>query len=223
MVPISVTLAANQISPKRTPSGDAGRQGRVRCPRAGLHHLRSRAARASCLPALRPACEVHRCDRDRRCGTSAAFSAVSREAWPELSPGTMTPWDESRGGTPAGERARKRKGGASRFLRGATRAPLACGRYCPASAGVPLPFFLSCVARMSAATSGSGVKARRSSPDIAPLIRATGYGLRAATRFLQSRVGITRARNAPRERDSISPLPGGERSSDPRLDRGERG
>jgi hypothetical protein len=53
-----------------------------------------------------------------------------------------------------------------------------------ASAGVPFPFFClpeanrkaSFVARMSEAKSGNNIKARRSYPDIAPLIRATGYG-----------------------------------------------
>ena len=97
-----------------------------------------------------------------RCGAAVmAVSAKSPEAWPELSPGTMTPWDESRGGTPAGERARKRKGGASRLIRGAPRAPFVCGRYCPASAGVPLPYFFRGLVGWAEFREAHAVKARR--------------------------------------------------------------
>ena len=52
--------------------------------------------------------------------------------------------------------------------------PYACGWYGPR---LPAFRFLSFfVARMNEVKSGSGMKARRSYPDIAPLIRATGYG-----------------------------------------------
>jgi hypothetical protein len=84
---------------------------RVRCPRAGPHQPCSRAARASCLPALRPACEVLRCNRARcRRSDPRQFGIVFREAWPELSLGDESPSGENRGGTPAGERARQRTG-----------------------------------------------------------------------------------------------------------------
>jgi hypothetical protein len=45
-------LRCESNSPKRTPSGDAGRSGRVRCPRAKPHQLCSRAASGISLPAL---------------------------------------------------------------------------------------------------------------------------------------------------------------------------
>jgi hypothetical protein len=117
---------ANQISlSEGTPAGDAGRQERVRCPRAGLHHLRSRAASGISLPALRPAREVRRCTGT---GFSARVTPVAtaqglrppvgaavedralrpspRKPGLELSPWDESPSGQSRGGTPAGERAR---------------------------------------------------------------------------------------------------------------------
>jgi hypothetical protein len=39
-----------------------------------------------------------------------------------------SPAGENRGGTPAGERARKRRAAQAAFLRGASRTPLACGQ-----------------------------------------------------------------------------------------------
>jgi hypothetical protein len=59
-----------------------------------------------------------------------------------LSPGDESPLGENRGGTPAGERARKRRAAQAALLRGASRTPLACGHLTPASAGVPLSLFL---------------------------------------------------------------------------------
>jgi hypothetical protein len=57
-----------------------------------------------------------------------------------LSPGDESPFGENRSGTPAGERARKRRAAQAALLRGASRTPLACGHLTPASAGVLLPF-----------------------------------------------------------------------------------
>ena len=107
---------ANQISPRRTPSGDAGRQGRVRCPRAGPHQPRSRAASGISLPALRPACEVLHWT-----GTGGAGNArllrdrtfTSQEAWPELSLGDDDSlwrepwWNAGRRARPQAEGRRK--------------------------------------------------------------------------------------------------------------------
>ena len=45
-----------------------------------------------------------------------------------LSPGDESPLGENRGGTPAGERARKRRAAQAAFLRGASRTPLARGQ-----------------------------------------------------------------------------------------------
>jgi hypothetical protein len=102
-------------------------KGRVRCLRVGPHQLCSRAARASCLPALRPACEVLRCNRARcRRSDPRQFGIVFREAWPELSLGDESPSGENRGGTPAGERARKRR---------AAQAAYSVARPAPAGAG----------------------------------------------------------------------------------------
>jgi len=60
---------------------------------------------------------------------------------PTLSPGDESPSGENRGGTPAGERARKRRAAQAALLRGASRTPLVCGHHDNALAGVPLPFF----------------------------------------------------------------------------------
>jgi len=125
---------------------------------------------------------------------------------PTLNLRDESPVGENRGGAPAGERARKRRAAQAALLRGASRTPLACGHLTPASAGVPLPYFLPearlldwasvkglaeaasfFVARMSAATSGIEFDASMLSPDCASLIRATA---------LQN----SGAKNAPRER-----------------------
>jgi hypothetical protein len=95
--------------------------GRERCPRADLHSV-PRAIRASacrhydrrgrCIPGLgqaRGGCNGRlNCAKSPRPGwrglTGSSAPAASQEAWPELSLGTITPLDESRGGTPTGER-----------------------------------------------------------------------------------------------------------------------
>ena len=80
----------------------------------------------------------------------------------------------------AGRRARpKRKGGASRLLRGAPCTPFACGPWNTASAGVPLPFICwkravkSFVARMTKRNPGAAVK-----PDDRTRISLRSSGLR---------------------------------------------
>src|SRR6202789_4616708 len=105
--------------------------------------VRIRAARASCLPAIRPAREVHRCDRTGgACGYVRSLMPPFGKPGPMLSPGDESPLGENRGGTPAGERARKRRAAQAAFLRGASRTPLVCGHHDNALAGVPLPYFL---------------------------------------------------------------------------------
>ena len=131
----SVHAGTNALYGRRP--GDAGRQGRGRCPRAKPHQLRSRAVRASCLPALRPACEVRRWKwADRRRSDPRPLDGVPTKPGPDRTKGPHTPWEEPWWN--AGRRARpKRTGGASRLLRGAT-APVRCGTDDSATAGVPL-------------------------------------------------------------------------------------
>jgi hypothetical protein len=102
----------------------------MRCPRALARHLRSRAARASSLPALRPVRGVHRW----KCGEASA--GVTRPVTPatrslaRVAPlGCVSPFGRNRGGTPMGER----------LLQEASRNE-SCGGYGSASFGVPLPF-----------------------------------------------------------------------------------
>src|ERR1700678_2757845 len=103
--------------------------GGARCGARGRKDtVRTRAARASCLPAIRPAREVHRCDRTGgACGYVRSLMPPFGKPGPMLSPGDESPLGENRGGTPAGERARKRRAAQAAFLRGASRTPLACG------------------------------------------------------------------------------------------------
>jgi len=75
-----------------------------------------------------PAREVLRCDRGGVGGKSAAFGAVFGKPGPTLSLRDESPAGENCGGTPAGERARKRRAAQAAFLRGASRTPLACGQ-----------------------------------------------------------------------------------------------
>jgi hypothetical protein len=74
-------------------------------PAGGRIRSATRAARASCLPALRPAREVLRRDRGGIGGKSAAFGAVFGKPGPTLGPRDESPAGKSRSGTPAGERA----------------------------------------------------------------------------------------------------------------------
>src|SRR5579862_5838797 len=83
-VSLSVTIS---LRIKSRPAKDAvrvmpGGRGRVRCPRAKPHQLCSRAVRASCLPALRPVCEVRRWNWEGK---------PSHEAWPGSHQGTTHP------------------------------------------------------------------------------------------------------------------------------------
>ncbi len=95
-------------------------------------------------------------------GVRGASLEVGREAFPRslarIAPKDHTPLGKSRGGTPAGERARKRRGGASRLIRGATRAPyLRAGTDDSATAGVPLSFICrKRAAKNCSATSWNG-------------------------------------------------------------------
>ena len=89
--------------------GECGACGRglISCApgRLGHHVCRHYDRRARCIAGLGQA----------KAGVSP-FGAKSQETWPDAEPlGRCDPFGESRGGTPAGERARKRKGGASRL------------------------------------------------------------------------------------------------------------
>ncbi len=73
-----------------------GGEGRVRCPRAWPHQPRTRAVRASCLPALRPACGVHRRKwvRHRR-REARPVDAVTTKPGPGRALGMRySPWQE---------------------------------------------------------------------------------------------------------------------------------
>ncbi len=97
--------AANHLALKGRRPGDAGRQGRVRCPRARPHQPCSRAVRASCLPALRPACEVRRWKwADRRRSDPRPLDGLPTKPGPDRTKGPHTPWEEPRWN--AGRRAR---------------------------------------------------------------------------------------------------------------------
>ena len=116
-------ILCKSSSPGRTPpGGTSGRSGRGRCPRAEF------AAPLPGGPGIMPA------------GTTTGVRGASLEVGVEpavisaalakpprslarIAPRDHTPLGKSRGGTPAGERARERKGGASRLLRGASRTP----------------------------------------------------------------------------------------------------
>jgi hypothetical protein len=97
--------------------------------RLGHHACRHYDRRARCIAATETARAARR-----------SFRAVFGKPGPMLSPGDESPFGENRGGTPAGERARKRRAAQAALLRGASRTPLACGHHDNASAGVPLPF-----------------------------------------------------------------------------------
>jgi len=145
-VTVSVTTHESNLALKDAVRVMPDGKGRVRCLRAGPHQPRSRAARASCLPALRPARGVLRCNRARR-RRSNPRHAVFREAWPGAEPwGRESLWREPWWN--ADRRARPQaEGGASRPFRGATRTRW-CGTSKNASVGVPLPFsFLRRVGR----------------------------------------------------------------------------
>jgi hypothetical protein len=78
--------------------------------------VRTRAARASCLPALRLAREVHRCDRTGgACGHVRSSMPPFGKPGPKLSPRDESPLGENRKWN-AGRRARPQaEGGASRL------------------------------------------------------------------------------------------------------------
>src|SRR5580698_7140574 len=150
-------------------------------------HPRSRAAPGqNARPARRPACGLITPAALGRPGVGNAhpYLVPSQEARElELSGGVRSlpqvPWWN------AGRRARpKRKGGASRLLRGAPCAPLAYRSWNTASAGVPLPFFYFVIARSGA------TKQSRTSP------LHWIASLRSQRRRSTSLFDITRARNA---------------------------
>jgi hypothetical protein len=117
-------ICANQISPCR----DAvqvmpGGKGRV-CPRAKPHQLCSRAVRASCLPALRPAYGVRRWKWEgRRRSDPRPLDGFAHEAWPGSHQGTTHPLGRAVVERRQASAPESGRGGASRSFRGATRAP----------------------------------------------------------------------------------------------------
>ena len=136
----------------------------MRCPRAKARHLCSRAARAS-------ACRHY--DRRARCSLQldTALAAcpprsarVSTKHGPSCALGTMTPFGQSRGGTPEGVRALKQ---------GRVPQPARLRRLRNSvlrrSASFLFPFF---VARMERSEIRGDIEAFRSFPDCASLIRA---------------------------------------------------
>ena len=147
------------------------RSGRVRCPRVDLHSASGRLGHHAC----------RHYDRRARCSLElgaalaampAAFGAASHEAWPGPRLGDESPL--------AGTAVERRQASAPDSGR-AAQAAYSVARPAPAGADLrhcvcrrSASLFLSFVARMNGVKSGSGVKACRSYPDIAPLIRATG-------------------------------------------------
>src|SRR5579863_9562769 len=106
--------------------GECGARGRRR------HRPRSRAVRASCLPALRPACEVRR--------WKWAGQPV-HEAWPGSHQGTTHPLGRAVVERRQASAPDSGRGGASRLTPWREpRAVFACGTDDSATAGVPLSF-----------------------------------------------------------------------------------
>jgi|GEM_PF-4894320 len=196
--------------------GDAGRQGRVRCPRAKPHQLCSRAVRASCLPALRPACGVRRWKwGDRRRSDPRPLDGLPTKPGPDRTKGLHTPWAEPWWN--AGRRARPRAEGRCKphFPWRDPRAVLACGEV------------LTCVCRRSAslisfviASGSEAIQSGRYVLDcfvaelvIGPATSGRARWFLAMTHRKRWLFDITRARKRPRARDYFSPLRGGERSA----------
>ena len=149
--------AANYLALKGRRPGDAGRQGRGRCPRARPHQLGSRAVRASCLPALRPACEVRRWKwADRRRSDPRPLDGLPTKPGPDRTKGPHTPWEEPWWN--AGRRARPIAEGAAQAAPSVARpARRMRAGLRPAFAGVPLPFICrKRVAKSCSATARSG-------------------------------------------------------------------
>ena len=132
MVPLYVT-SGESSRPKGRRPGDAGRQGRGRCPRARPHQPYSRAVRASCLPALRPACEVRRWKW---------VGQPVHETWPGSHQGTTHPLGRAEVERRQASAPDSGRRGASRSFRGAPRTRLV-RVVRPAFAGVPLPFLFA--------------------------------------------------------------------------------
>ncbi len=179
----------------------------MRCPRAKPHQLGSRAVRASCLPALRPACEVRRWKwSGRRRSDPRRLDGLPTKPGPGRTKGRHTPWQEPWWN--AGRRARPR---AER----AAQAALSVARPHPFGAGLTtvrlpafrFPFF-------------SSLRVKRSNP-----VRPLGSGLlRRGARHraghfgpdplaprndeqIRSLFDNTRALFAPRERDCFIAAP----------------
>jgi hypothetical protein len=132
----------------------------------------------------------------RRVRHAAALSAVFGKPGPTLSLRDESPVGENRSGTPAGERARKRRAAQAAFLRGASRTPLACGQHDLASAGVPLPFI--CWKRV----------------DKKRFVDETAFAARSELLrgLVVCRQQNSDAKNRAARTRLLSPLPGGERS-----------
>jgi hypothetical protein len=99
---------------------------------------------------------------------------------PTLSLRDESPAGKNRGGTPAGERARKRRAAQAALLRGASRTPLACGHQHNASAGVPLSF-------SAGSESISGVSLTKQLQSFAPNCFVALFVVTGKTRALKTR------------------------------------
>ena len=110
-----------------------GGRGRVRCPRVRPHQPHTRAVRASCLPALRPACEVRRWKWEGK---------PSHEAWPGSHQGTTHPL--GRAVVERRQASAPASGGAAQAALSVARPArrLRAGTDDSATAGVPLSFYL---------------------------------------------------------------------------------
>ncbi len=119
--------------------------GRGECGACGrsLISSASRAARASCLPALRPAREVRHWTGKAKAGNARLRTGLPREPGLGCALGDVSPLGKSRGGTPAGERARERTGRRKPLLPWRDpRAVFACGRCYPRLPAFRFPYFL---------------------------------------------------------------------------------
>jgi len=144
---------------------------------------------------------------------------------PMLSPGDESPFGENRGGTPAGERARKRRAAQAAFPWCAPHAACVRARH-NASAGVPLPFIFSFLPsslpdnRVRPEVAGPAVNLIRQSMRTESPIGLADRAFRTAAQHGppgQARWGrglcsvvveqTSGAKTAPRERICVSTLP----------------
>ncbi len=157
-----------------------GGRGRVRCPRARPHQPHARTLARSHARTLARSRGPGIMSAGITAGVRGASLELGRQAFPRslarIAPRDYTPLGQSRGGTPAGERARKRRAAQAATSWRDPRAACVRGLTTVRLPAFRFPYFLKFPLPRATASGGEGIGGLRPPSTKVTPTRSVGYG-----------------------------------------------